>query len=62
LFVGGNRDELVAETERILHSGVLEGGRFILQEGNNLPPRTPLDYCQAVYETAERAGRRDGWW
>ena len=62
LFVGDSREELVAEAERILASGVLEGGRFVLQEGNNLPPRTPLDHCQAVYDTAERAGRREGRW
>jgi len=62
LFVGGSPEELAREAERILNSGILDGGRFVLQEGNNLPPKTPLENCQALYDTAERAGRRDGRW
>lgn len=57
LFVGDNPDELVAEAERILGSGVLDGGRFVLQEGNNLPPCTPLANCQAVYDVAKQGFR-----
>ena len=33
----------------ILLSGIKEGGRFILQEGNNLPPACPMDNLRAVY-------------
>ncbi len=44
------------EVERILRSGILEGGRFILQEGNNLPPRARLEMCEAVHRTGKRLG------
>lgn len=54
-FVRGDVPAIVAETERILSSGVLEGGRFILQEGNNLPPHSSLACCQAVYDAGQRA-------
>lgn len=52
LFVEEDPAPLLQETERILKSGILEGGRFILQEGNNLPPRTPLGHCEAFYRLA----------
>ena len=29
---------------------------FILQEGNNLPPRASLDLCALVHETGKRKG------
>ena len=50
-----------AEVERILRSGILEGGRFILQEANNLPPGARLDVCQVFYETAKELGGRQAW-
>jgi uroporphyrinogen-III decarboxylase len=50
-------DEVYAETVRILGSGVLEGGMFVLREGNNLAPGTPLDNTEAMY----RAGREHGY-
>jgi hypothetical protein len=40
-----------AETERILNSGILDGGRFVLREGNNLAPGTPQANLAAMYET-----------
>lgn len=42
-------DAVYAETRRILDSGVTEGGKFILREGNNLPPGVPLDNLRAMY-------------
>ncbi|HDP34152.1 MAG TPA: hypothetical protein ENN29_03465 [Candidatus Hydrogenedentes bacterium] len=48
-FVEPTPEALLRETERILKSGILDGGRFILREGNNLPPRTPLANCAAFY-------------
>lgn len=44
--------EVTAETRRILESGVLEGGKFVLREGNNLAPRTPFENLNAMYQTA----------
>ena len=44
-------EEVRAETERILNSGICDGGRFVLREGNNLAPGTPLANLAAMYET-----------
>ena len=48
---------LVAETKRILQSGVMEGGKFVLREGNNLAPHTPPEHLKAMYETCREYGR-----
>ncbi|HOC31047.1 MAG TPA: uroporphyrinogen decarboxylase family protein [Armatimonadota bacterium] len=45
------------ESVRILQSGILEGGMFVLREGNNLAPGTPLENTEAMY----RAGREHGY-
>ncbi|TSA30106.1 MAG: hypothetical protein D4R65_13930 [Verrucomicrobiaceae bacterium] len=41
--------EVRDEVRRIFKSGVLEGGRFLLREGNNLAPHTPLANTEAMY-------------
>jgi uroporphyrinogen-III decarboxylase len=46
----GTPEACAARAKEILQSGVMEGGRFILQEGNNLPPCCPLANLNAVYE------------
>ncbi|MGD2039275.1 MAG: uroporphyrinogen decarboxylase family protein [Anaerolineae bacterium] len=46
-------DEVRAETERILNSGVRDGGRSVLREGNNLAPGTPLANLEAMYTAAQ---------
>ncbi len=56
LLLHGSPDELARETSRILRSGITEGGRFILREGNNLAPGTPLENLWAMYETVRREG------
>ncbi|MFH1074837.1 MAG: uroporphyrinogen decarboxylase family protein, partial [Candidatus Firestonebacteria bacterium] len=33
---------IVTETKRILQSGITEGGKFVIREGNNLAPCTPM--------------------
>lgn len=48
---------VLAETERILASGILEGGRCILQEGNNLPPCARMHVCEAFYDAGKRLGK-----
>ena len=60
-FLHNDVSPIIAETTRVLHSGILEGGRFILQEGNNLPPRSRLEACRAFYETGVREGVLSGW-
>jgi len=46
----GTPAECAEHVRLILRSGVMAGGRFILQEGNNLPPCVPLENLRAVYE------------
>jgi hypothetical protein len=41
--------EVLEEAKRILTSGILEGGRFVLREGNNLAPGTPLENTEALH-------------
>ncbi|MSR64184.1 MAG: hypothetical protein EXS18_00185 [Verrucomicrobiae bacterium] len=48
--------EVREEVRRILQSGVLEGRLFVLREGNNLAPHTPIENTEALY----RAGREFG--
>jgi hypothetical protein len=57
LLRNGTREQVVAETQRILGSGIMTGGRFILREGNALAPRTPRANLAAMYETARALGR-----
>ena len=45
-----------ARAKAILQSGIKTGGRFILQEANNLPPRVPLANMTAVYEACLEFG------
>jgi hypothetical protein len=46
----GTPAEVFAETRRILESGIKAGGRFVLREGNNLAPRTPVENIQAMHQ------------
>ncbi|MBI2193731.1 MAG: hypothetical protein HYU36_17280 [Planctomycetes bacterium] len=49
-------DEVWNETRRILQSGIKEGGRFILREGNNLAPDIPLPALSALYQAGKEYG------
>ena len=57
VFVNGTPEQCAAAARAILQSGVMEGGRFILREGNNLPPAVPVENLAAVYETCLEYGR-----
>lgn len=57
LLKEGTPEEVEREVVRILRSGITEGGRFILREGNNLSPGTPLENVRAMHETVRREGR-----
>lgn len=48
--------EIREETRRILTSGILEGGLFVLREGNNLAPETPLENTEAMYQVGRELG------
>ena len=53
----GTTEQVREETIRILQGGVMEGGKIVLREGNNLAPETPLENLWAMYETAKEYGR-----
>ena len=48
-----NQAAIHAEVERIMQSGILEGGLFVLREGNNLAPYTPLENIEAMYKAGK---------
>lgn len=50
-------DEVRRETRRILQSGIMEGGRFVLREGNNLAPEIGVEQVSAMYEECREWGR-----
>jgi hypothetical protein len=50
--------EAIREAVRELcASGVMEGGRFIMCEGNNVAPHTPLENMRVMYEAGKEFGR-----
>jgi uroporphyrinogen-III decarboxylase len=52
----GPPERIRREVRGVLQSGVMEGGRFVLHEGNNLPPGTPLEHIAAMYEACKEYG------
>lgn len=57
LLLHGTPEEVDAECKKILESGIMEGGKFLLREANNLGPRTPVENVAAMYEAARKYGR-----
>ncbi|MBX7259943.1 MAG: hypothetical protein K1Y02_26550, partial [Candidatus Hydrogenedentes bacterium] len=55
-FLTDDPAPIIQETKRIAESGVLHGGCFVFQEGNNLPPLARLGTCEAFYKTAVEHG------
>ena len=49
LLLGGTAEDVFERTRQILTSGVMAGGRFVLREGNNLPPGCPEENLAAMY-------------
>ncbi len=60
LLLGGTPARCYAAARDILRSGVKEGGRFGMREGNNLPPLVPRENLQAVYDAVLDEGGYDG--
>jgi uroporphyrinogen-III decarboxylase len=48
------------EVQRIMQSGILDGGLFVLREGNNLAPFTPLENIEAMYHAGKEFGDFNG--
>ena len=59
LLLRGTPSQVQSETRRILSSGVLAGGRFLLREGNNLAPFTPLENIEAMYNAGREVRLED---
>jgi uroporphyrinogen-III decarboxylase len=57
LLLGGTGEQVFERTRAILTSGVMRGGRFILREANNLPPRCPEENLSAMYRCCLEHGR-----
>jgi hypothetical protein len=57
LVRSGPVSAIKAEAKRILQSGIMEGGKFVLREGNNIAPYTPPEHVQAMYEAGKEYGR-----
>ena len=55
-LANGTPDDIHAEARRILESGIMEGGRFILKEANDLVPCTPMENLNALYQAARAFG------
>ncbi|MBN1872801.1 MAG: hypothetical protein JXA33_01110 [Anaerolineae bacterium] len=50
LLLHGTPEAVYARTKDILQSGIKQGGKFILREANNLPPRVPEGNLAAMYQ------------
>jgi uroporphyrinogen-III decarboxylase len=56
LLLDGSPQAVHERVRSILGSGIMEGGRFILREGNNLPPRCPEANLAAMYQACLEHG------
>lgn len=50
-------EEIAGESKRILESGIMDGGRFIMREGNNLSPTIGPEKVAAMYAATKSWGR-----
>lgn len=53
----GSPCEVASEVQRICASGIMEGGRMILREANNLAPQTPVENIVSMYEAGKVYGK-----
>lgn len=57
MLLQGKPEQVHERTREILQSGIMNGGRFILREGNNLPPLVPEENLAAYYAAALAYGQ-----
>ena len=57
LLKNGKKEEIENEVKRICESGIMDGKRFIMREGNNLAPLTPVENIKTMYESAKIYGK-----
>ena len=55
-LLGCSPVEIQEKTRGILESGIMQGGKFIMKEANNLAPRTPLENITAMYAAVKQWG------
>ncbi|MDO8684459.1 MAG: uroporphyrinogen decarboxylase family protein [Armatimonadota bacterium] len=56
-LTGATPEEVKDEVKRILATGIMEGGKFILREGNNLAPGAPENNIAAMYDAVREFGK-----
>ena len=56
LLLRSSKDEIVARVRRAMACGVMEGGRYIMREGSNVAPCTPVGNLLVMYEAGKQAG------
>ncbi|MGC9064836.1 MAG: uroporphyrinogen decarboxylase family protein, partial [bacterium] len=57
LLKDGPIEDIKEEVIRVLRSGVMEGGKFLLCEGNNIAPLTPIEHMKVMYDTGKEYGQ-----
>ncbi|MCC6579586.1 MAG: hypothetical protein IT440_04035 [Phycisphaeraceae bacterium] len=57
LLLSATPEQVYRRVTDILKSGVMEGGKFVLKEGNNLPPCVPEANLEAMYTACLEHGR-----
>ena len=57
LVRSGTPTAIRGEVQRVLQTGVSDGRRFVLREGNNLAPGTPLENTDALYNAGREFGK-----
>jgi len=57
LLHSGTPAAIRADVQRVLKTGVTDGRRFVLREGNNLAPATPLANTEALYKAGREFGK-----
>ncbi|MFH1928118.1 MAG: uroporphyrinogen decarboxylase family protein [Chloroflexota bacterium] len=62
LLRSGPEERIEAAVRELLASGVTEGGRFILADGHNVAPGTPVRHLETMYLAGKKYGqyRREG--
>lgn len=53
----GTREQILMESKRILEEVMPYTKKFVLREGNDIAPYTPLENIQALYDAAKLYGR-----
>lgn len=57
VLLRGTPETVMDKARDILRTNIMQGGRFILKEANNLPPGVPVANLQALYQAARCYGQ-----